>query len=244
MLVRDDGIVLRTRRSGETSRIVTFLGRHGGRIRLIVKGALSPRSPWRGLLEPGTHLDVVYYRREGRTLWFAREGSAASPPLPGDVSLEQMAARLAATELLDCVCYAGAPAPEMVEVAVEYLRCHRPADPLFAFLALELRLLGTLGVSPDFTRCAVCGEAFEGGVFRPDDGSVACAAHPAPVARAVEISAPTARTAASIGAAPFEALARVRAPARVRKELGRVLHWAYTLHVPGYHLPEALRLIS
>ncbi len=244
MLVRDEGIVLRTRRSGETSLVATFLGRGCGRVRLMAKGALTSRSPWRGLLEPGVHLEVVFYRREGRDLGFLREASAASPPLPGDVSLEQIAVRLAAAELLECVCYTGAPAPQIVDRAVELLRCHRPADPLFLLLAFEIHLLALLGVSPEFSRCAVCGAPFAGGWFRPDDGSVACADHPVPAGRAVALSAETAGTAVSLARAPLEAAARVVPPPTVRKELGRVLHWAYTLHVQGYHLPESLNLIA
>jgi len=29
----------------------------------------------------------------------------------------------------------------------------------------------------------------------------------------------------------------------VRKELGRLVHWTYTYHVQGYHLPRSLNLI-
>ena len=78
MLKKDDGVVLRTARSGETSKIVTLLGRGGGKIRLIAKGALSGKSPFRGSLEPGTHLDIVYYHKEGRTLYFLREAHVYS----------------------------------------------------------------------------------------------------------------------------------------------------------------------
>jgi hypothetical protein len=30
----------------------------------------------------------------------------------------------------------------------------------------------------------------------------------------------------------------------VRKQLGRLVHWTYTYHVQGYHLPRSLNLIQ
>jgi hypothetical protein len=44
-------------------------------------------------------------------------------------------------------------------------------------------------------------------------------------------------------ALPFADLARERVEARLRKELGKLVHWTYTLHVHGYSLPKSLNLI-
>ncbi|MEJ2720147.1 MAG: recombination protein O N-terminal domain-containing protein [bacterium] len=61
MIKKDEGVILRSARSGETSKLVTFLGLESGKIRLIAKGALGGKSPFRGVLEPGNHLEIVYY---------------------------------------------------------------------------------------------------------------------------------------------------------------------------------------
>ncbi|MCI0452720.1 MAG: recombination protein O N-terminal domain-containing protein, partial [Candidatus Latescibacteria bacterium] len=64
MLVKDSGIVISVSRSGETSLGLVFLGRACGKVRLLAKGALSPKHPGRGALEPGNQIEIVYYHRD------------------------------------------------------------------------------------------------------------------------------------------------------------------------------------
>ena len=61
-------------------------------------------------------------------------------------SLTHLAARLAAMELLDQVCYPGSADENIVDLAAEYVRCGVATDPLFVFLAFELRLLEALRI--------------------------------------------------------------------------------------------------
>jgi len=42
---------------------------------------------------------------------------------------------------------------------------------------------------------------------------------------------------------PYAALAAREVSRAARKELGRLVHWTYTYHVQGYHLPRSLNLI-
>jgi len=154
MLKKDDGVVLRTARSGETSKIVTLLGRGSGKIRLVAKGALSSKSAFRGALEPGTHLDVVYYHKEGRTHFFLREAHVYSAPRTETLELPELATMLAVLELLDHVCFPASPEPAIVDLLLEYLGCPQYDDPLVSFLVFQLRLLAVLGAVPDFSACA------------------------------------------------------------------------------------------
>jgi DNA repair protein RecO (recombination protein O) len=177
MLQKDEGIILRTSRRGETSKDLVFLGRRSGKIRLIAKGALGPKSGFRGLLEPGNHLAVLYYFKEGRTLFYLKEAHVLFTGAAGRDSLDRLVIMLAALELLDGVCFTASPEPRLVDTAMAFLRCPAAADPLFMFLVFELRLLEVLGVLPDFFRCSSCDRGTGGGFFDPRTGECSCPEH-------------------------------------------------------------------
>ena len=243
MIRKDEGIVLRTARSGETSRLVTFLGRHSGKIRLLAKGALTERSALRGALEPGNHVEIVFYFREGRTLYYIREVHVHSALDAGRNSLARMGAALAVLELLDGVCYWESPEPAIVDLALEYLACPAAEDPVLLFLAFELQLLSVLGAVPDFSACSACGASLADGLFDPEQGECACPRHSAPAAQRIALDADLLALIGSLHGADLAAAAAGKIAPDLRKRLGSVLHWTYTFHVQNYRLPESLRLI-
>jgi DNA repair protein RecO (recombination protein O) len=240
VLQKDDGIVLRSARSGETSQTVVFLGRASGKIRLMAKGALAPRSPWRGLFEPGRNVEAVYYFKEGRTLYYVKEAAPAGPAVERRDSLPHLAALLAATELLDQVCYPGSPDERIVEVAVDYVRHLDCPDPLFLFLAFEIKLLAELGASPEMTECMSCGGPAH--AYSAREGSSYCREH-AGVEDAATLLEETAELLRHCVSSPLATLAAMDVSARGRKQLGKLVHWTYTHHVHGYSLPKSLNLI-
>src|SRR3954470_16035717 len=65
-LTRDEGIVLRVQKLGESDRIVTMLTRRRGRVRAVAKGVRRTMSKYGARLEPFGHIDVQFI--EGRTL--------------------------------------------------------------------------------------------------------------------------------------------------------------------------------
>jgi DNA repair protein RecO (recombination protein O) len=244
MINKDDGVVLKTSRSGETTRIVTFLGRQSGKVRLVAKGALKPTSPFRGALEPGNHAEVLYYFKEGRTLYYLREIHVHSSIETGRDSLARMASALAVIELVDGICYWESPEERVVDLVVEYLRCPPAEDPLFLFLVFETRLLAVLGALPDFSSCASCGEPFDRGVFNPEEGESACPLHARASGHRIELAEDLVVLARALAQEPLEKAVRTAVAPNLRKRLGTVLHWTYTFHVQNYRLPESLKLIQ
>ncbi len=65
-LYRDQGVVLRTIKLGETDRIVSLMTRGNGKVRAVAKGVRKPGSRFGARLEPTTHLAFQCYR--GREL--------------------------------------------------------------------------------------------------------------------------------------------------------------------------------
>lgn len=249
MLEKDDGLVLRTAPSGETSLLVTFLSRGAGKIRLVAKGARAARSRVRGILESGNHVEALYYFKEGRSVFYLKEAAQLSPPFRARDSLPHLAARLAAMELLDQVCYPGSADAHIVDLGAEFVRCDDAADPLSLFLVFEVRLLEALGVLPEVSGCVRCGRPLGGGWYSARNGSGVCAEHggePGTGGRDSErmrLSPDLVEAVSSCLAKPLREHAGVRFGGPVRKQLGKLIHWTYTFHVQGYSLPKSLSLI-
>ena len=209
----------------------------------MAKGALGSKHQARGLLEPGNHLEIVYYFKEGRTLFFLREAALLATASSARDSLEVMAVRLAAVELLDQVCYPGSPDEAVVAVAAAFLDGPTPEDPLVYFLAFELSLLGALGATPDLTHCGHCGRTLETGVYDARAGASFCRAHAPGGGDTITLNAPLIQSVAGLMNGTLADAAACRLDARVRKALGKLLHWTYTFHVQGYSLPKSLNLL-
>jgi DNA repair protein RecO (recombination protein O) len=243
MLKKDEGVVLSHARSGESSKSVNFLGRRSGKIRLLAKGALAAKSAFRGALEAGSHLEVLYYHKEGRRVHYMKEVHVFSGAAGVKDSLEDMACMLAALELLDQVCYWESPEVQVVDVLLEFLRRERGPDPLVALLAFEFKLLAILGALPEFTNCAHCGVDVENGFYMPEEGLSACSKHAKETPHRLRLERSTVDVMHVILAAPISGMAALDIDVAVRKHLGKILHWTYTYHVQGYSLPKALKLI-
>lgn len=64
MIVTTEAIVLRARKQGETSKIVTLYTRDFGKLNVIAKGAREMKSKFGGALEMFALSNVVFYKRE------------------------------------------------------------------------------------------------------------------------------------------------------------------------------------
>ena len=243
MLRKDEGVVLNTTRRGESSKLVTFLGRESGKTRLHAKGALSPKSPFRGCLEPGNCVELLYYYKEGRTTFFLKEVTVRSALDTAGGELTRTASSLAMLEILDQVCYWGHPEQEAIDLVEAFLNVGEVADPLLLLLAFEYKMLELLGVQPDFGFCAECGERSAGGYYHPEDGHSSCAEHARTSPHRIRLDDTIVNVIAVWSATPLDELAGATVEPDVRKRLGKILHWTYTFQINGYSLPEALKLI-
>jgi DNA repair protein RecO (recombination protein O) len=68
---REQGIVLRSHKLGETDRIVTLLTQGRGKVRAVAKGVRRPGSRIGGRLEPYAHVELELH--EGRSLDIVRQ---------------------------------------------------------------------------------------------------------------------------------------------------------------------------
>jgi DNA repair protein RecO (recombination protein O) len=153
MIESASGLILRTRRLTETSLIVQWLTPNLGRVATVAKGALRPKSPFRGKVDLFYRADFSFVRSRRSELHTLREVSIREthPAIRRELSRVQQASYAAA--LVEQVTEAETPLPEIFELAEGFLDAlaNIPAQPHLIF-AFELKLLGELGLEPELAK--------------------------------------------------------------------------------------------
>jgi DNA repair protein RecO (recombination protein O) len=147
---RAHGLILRTRPFTETSLIVNWLTPNFGRISTVAKGARRAKSPFRGNLDLFYEGDFSFQRSRRSELHTLREvvSRETNTALRHDLGYLQQAAYCAT--LIEQTTETQTPLPEIYELFLGFLQFlpKQPARPRTVF-AFELKLLQTLGLSPD-----------------------------------------------------------------------------------------------
>lgn len=158
-LYRDEGVVLRSIKLGETDRIVTMLTRGNGKVRAVAKGVRKPGSRFGARLEPASHVALQCYR--GRELDIVTQ-------------VETIDSNRALREHYGCLTHAVSMLEAVDQVAME----REPNHALYRMLESALRtlarepspivsaaffwkLLSLEGFHPMLDACARCGRGAE-----------------------------------------------------------------------------------
>ncbi|GAA0740077.1 DNA repair protein RecO [Dactylosporangium roseum] len=188
-LYRDDAVVLRLQKLGESDRIVTLFTRRHGRIRAVAKGVRRTTSKFGGRLEPFGHVDVQLL--EGRTLdvisqvegvdlfgrWFLDD----YPRYTVASAIAETAERLTPIE--------QEPSLRLYLLTLGAIRALALGDHASSLVldAYLLRAMSVAGWAPALRECAVCGTAGPHRGFSVPAGGAVCpdcrppgAGHPAP----------------------------------------------------------------
>src|SRR6266481_4866659 len=153
MIESASGLVLRTRRLTETSLIVHWLTPNPGRLATVAKGAMRPKSPFRGKLDLFFLADFSFVRSRRSELHTLREVSirATFPGIRQELGRLQQASYAAA--LVEQVTESETPLPEIFERVEGFFNILTETTPqshlVFAF---ELKLLAELGLEPDLSK--------------------------------------------------------------------------------------------
>jgi DNA repair protein RecO (recombination protein O) len=153
---RDQGIVLRTYKLGETDRILHLLTQGRGKVRAVAKGVRRPGSRFGGRLEPYGHVDLQLY--EGRSLDVVNQAEliAAHPAIRADYALSACASVM--VELADAVAQEGERDNALFLLLRAGLQAldAQPEAPAVFVDAFLLRLASTVGFHVFVDACAVC----------------------------------------------------------------------------------------
>lgn len=188
-LYRDDAVVLRVQKLGESDRIITMLTRRHGRVRAVAKGVRRTMSRFGARLEPFGHVDVQL--AEGRTLHQVNQVEGID--LLGRAFLEDYPRYTAASAVVETAERLSPeehePSLRLFQLTLGALRALGAGDRPAALVldAYLLRAMSYAGWAPALRECAVCGSAGPHRAFSVPAGGSVCpdcrppgAANPAP----------------------------------------------------------------
>ncbi|MDZ7263980.1 MAG: DNA repair protein RecO [candidate division KSB1 bacterium] len=193
-LQKTEAVVLKTQRSGETSKIVTFYTLKFGKLKAVAKGSRSLRSRFFGSLEPLNHVTIVYYFKETREYQFLSQADIINAHDKIKADLHKYAIANVICDLIDRT-QIGQANPALFYLLIEILggiaNCrHHLNNYLFWFL---LRFLKLSGFQPNLQHCQICRkEQFDGMVrFSLANGGFSCRQCQAPEPSAITVSTAT-----------------------------------------------------
>jgi DNA repair protein RecO (recombination protein O) len=175
-LYRDQGIVLRTYKLGETDRILHLATQGRGKVRAVAKGVRRPGSRFGGRLEPYSHVDLQLYK--GRNLDVVSQAELIEPfaGVRADYVLSACAATMA--EAADRVTQEderNLPAFLLLRAGLQALEA-RPPRPAIFVDAFLLRLASASGFHVFTEACASCRAPGEHRFLSVRMGGTLCAA--------------------------------------------------------------------
>ncbi|HEX9467492.1 MAG TPA: DNA repair protein RecO [Acidimicrobiia bacterium] len=171
-LYRDQGVVLRTIKLGETDRIVSILTQGHGKIRAVAKGIRKPGSRFGARLEPMSHVALQCYRGRELDVVTQTETIDANRALREHYGCLMHAVSM--LEATDQVAQDREPNPALYRMLVGALRT-LAADPNpLVSAAFFWKLLSLEGFHPLLDSCARCGGAGPFPAFDINEGGVLC----------------------------------------------------------------------
>ena len=176
-------IVLRSRKQGETSKIITLYSRDAGLMKLIAKGSRSLKSRYWGALELFNCIDIVYYFKESRELQFLSQASIVETFTSVRENIGKMSQAAALCELIERSEEHASANPKLYNLLLDFLRAAEKSENRTRNLLrwAKLQFLKLAGFSPTFDSCLTCkSEDVNGDVFflLKDGGYQCCFNHP------------------------------------------------------------------
>ncbi|MEO7803065.1 MAG: DNA repair protein RecO [Actinomycetota bacterium] len=171
-LYKDEAVVLRTMRLGETDRIVTMLGRAHGKIRGVAKGVRKTKSRFGGRLEPFTHVSLVLWKGKSG-LDTITQTEVIEPFRAIREDLDRFYIGEVMLEAVDKLVEDRQVSPRVYRLLVDSLQALATGGSALVLAGFLLRLSGIAGFAPSLDVCAECGGP--AAWFSPGQGGAVCA---------------------------------------------------------------------
>jgi len=173
-LLKTEAIVLSAIRWRESSKIVHLYSRELGSVRIIAKGALRPKSPFRGVLETMNHIEVILSQKSTRSLQILTSASLTHSFLPIREDLEKTAVAFSILELLSSLFSMHEPVENFFDyliVLLEQIERNNSGQNLPFLWHLLFRTSHVLGFSWNIETCLRCDEPVKSGPVAIDSAN-------------------------------------------------------------------------
>ena len=247
-ILKTEAIILSSRKSGETSKILTMLTRHYGKISLMAKGARSTKSKYLGVLETFNHVSIVFYHKETRGLQYISQAEIIEPFPSIHQGLGKMALAAIPLEIVSKTEPEGHSNPRLFDLVLETLKSLEAAQSGLTNIirAFQIHFLNLSGMLPNFEKCFRCGRTETGAVhyFDIDRGVYYCE-HCGVVPEVnVRLSANALENVRWLSRVPISAASQARISARLGKEIDFFLVSYLRYHFEGLKEIRAYRYLD
>jgi len=175
-LYRDDGVVLRTWKLGESDRIVVVFTRGRGKVRAVAKGVRKTKSKFGARLEPTSHVALQLYEGRGELDIVTQAETIDHLGALRD-DLDRITRATACLEAVDTIAQDHAPDARLYTMLVGALRTLAARDHPLVVPGFFLKLLAHEGFQPRIDGCAVCDVEDPLVAFDLEEGGLLCPVH-------------------------------------------------------------------
>ncbi len=172
-LYRDNAVVLRTWKLGESDRIVSLMTQQNGKVRCVAKGARKTKSRFGSRVEPTNHLQVQLYRGKGELDTLTQvESIDRFPVLRQDLELFARASSM--LEAVEVVAQDREPNEALYTMLARAMHTVSNSESHLVVAGFFLKLLSQEGLSPSLDVCVLCGSETDLTHFSIIDGGSSC----------------------------------------------------------------------
>ncbi|MFX0559148.1 DNA repair protein RecO [Tepidibacillus infernus] len=176
MLVRTEGIVIRTVDYGETNKIITLYTRTHGKVSLMARGAKKTKSRFSSMSQVFSYGEYIFFLGKEMGSLNQAEHIRMFPTFHTDIEKTAYAAYL--IELIDKMTESNDPNPFLFQQLLAGLELiDEGKDEEVIARIFEMKILYISGYRPHLHSCAICGseEALSG--FDIRHGGLVCSKH-------------------------------------------------------------------
>jgi DNA repair protein RecO (recombination protein O) len=177
-ILKCEAIVLKGWRLGETSKILSLFTKEFGKIKVVAKGALGPKSKFKGCIESLAQLRIIFYSKRTRELQLLSQADLVNGHIHILGDFERTSLALAAMELIDKAVLAEEPMVSLFELLVGYIQEMDSGEGFLEgyFWFFESRFIDRMGYQPTWDHCLECNGSLGagGGFFQPLNGGLLC----------------------------------------------------------------------
>ena len=153
MIVSTEGIVLRSMKFGDSSKIISLYSLEEGMVSLIAKGARNPKSKFGSALQPLSIIYASFYKKSNRDLHIVNKAELIKPLSGISRSIEKMAVGLSLVESVSHTQEKDDANHELFYLLKDKLIKLNSIeiDPFTIFISFQIELAQLMGFGIDFS---------------------------------------------------------------------------------------------
>ena len=228
-----EGVILRKYLLRETSYILVIFTKEFGKIKGVIKGVRNPYPQFAGNFEIFTQCEVLFYRKKKKLMDLITQCETVDYFLPVRKDIERLTYANYFIELVGIVTNDYDPNEGLYSTLVESLRMLRDEYSAKRVSRIfEIKLLKTLGLSPQLEECIECGLPMEGAsYFSVKNGGLLCSKCRGRDKSALAVSKGTVNFMHKIQTSDLEKTSRIKVSKEVGRQLEGVLRKFMQYHI-------------